>query len=497
MLANLIMGFSGATTLHNLLFVIMGVSLGIVGCSMPGMSASTLIALLLPFTFGMDPTASLILLTAAYHGAEYGGSISAIFINAPGTPGAIMTMLDGFPLTKRGYPIKALAASLMPSVFGGMIGNIALVVVAAPLAEFALRFGPAEYFALGVLGISIVGTLTGDDWRKGFLSAGLGIFIAMIGTDPITGIPRFTFNEGALLGGISLVPALIGFLALPEVFSMVEEPGEKAVLPKNFSLDFPTWEEWKPCVPATIRGALIGTALGAIPGHGSTISSIIAYNEEKRASKHPEKFGTGCLEGIAAPEAANNAVVGGSLIPTLTLGIPGSGSMAVLLGALTLHGLEPGPDLFQHNKDVVYALFASQFLAQIGLLVMGLIGMRWWVKCIEIPRVMLAPCIVALCFVGAYSVSGNLWDVGTVLVLGIVAYLMRKLRFPVTPAVLGLILGDVVEINYRRMLLVSGGDVLRPLLHPIALTLLGLAVLTFFYPMARRKLQALKAARAS
>jgi putative tricarboxylic transport membrane protein len=494
MLANLIAGFGGAFIPHNLLFMILGVAIGIVGGAMPGVAASTIIALLLPFTFGMAADTSLILLTAAYVGAEYGGSISAIFINTPGTPGAVMTVLDGFPLTKKGYPIKALSVSLVPSVIGGMLGNVGLILIAVPLADFALRFGPAEYFALGVFGLSIVATLTGNDWRKGFLSAGLGIFIAMVGTDEMTGIARFTFDRGELLGGISLVPALIGFLALPEVFSIIEELGQRATLPQRFSLDFPTWKEWRSVIPATIRGSLIGIAMGGIPGHGSTISSILAYNEEKRASKHPERFGHGVMEGIAAPEAANNAVVGGSLIPTLTLGIPGSGSMAVLLGALTLHGLQPGPELFQHNSDVVYSLFASQFLANLGLLVIGLLGMRWWVKVIEVPRAVLSPCIVALCFVGAYSVSGNLWDVGTVLVFGIVGYLMRKLNFPVTPAVLALILGNVVETNYRRMLLISDGNLVQPLSDPIVLVLLALALITFIVPIVRH-MRAGRAAR--
>jgi putative tricarboxylic transport membrane protein len=485
MFEHLLAGFAGAVIPHNLLFMVVGVAIGIFGGAMPGVAASTIIALLLPFTFGMAADTSLILLTASYVGAEYGGSISAIFINTPGTPGAIMTTLDGYQMTKRGFPVKALCASLVPSTVGGLIGNVALILIAVPLANFALRFGPSEYFALGVFGLSIVATLTGDDWRKGVLSAGIGLFLVMIGTDQMTGFPRFTFGQAELLSGVSLVPMLIGFLALPEVLLMIEEIGEKTALPQKLSHAFPTWQEWKATIPATIRGSLIGIAMGTIPGHGSTISSIIAYNEERRASKHPEKFGTGVIEGVAAPEAANNAVVGGSLIPTLTLGIPGSGSMAVLLGALTLHGLEPGPGLFQHNADVIFNLFASQFLANIALLIIGLIGMTWWVRVIEVPRAVLAPCIVALCFIGAYSVSGNLWDVGTVLVCGIIGYGMRKLNFPVAPAVLALILGNIAEYNYRRMLLVSGGNLLEPLMHPITAIFLVLAVITFVWPIYR------------
>lgn len=483
----LLAGFGGALQPHNLMFLVLGVAVGILGGAMPGLSASTTVALLLPFTYGMPSDTSLILLAAAYVGAEYGGSISAIFINTPGTPGAIVTVLDGYQMTKRGYPVKALCASLVPGTVAGVLANVALITVSVPLVEFALRFGAAEYFALGVFGLSIIASLGSDDWRKGVLAAGIGLFLAVIGTDAIVGFPRFTFGLPELLGGIELVPALIGLLALSEAFMMAEDIGAAAHLPTKFSRDYPTWAEWKGMIPATLRGSVIGLVIGAIPGAGTTIAAIVAYNEEKRASKHPEKFGTGVLEGIAAPEAANNAAVGGALIPMLTLGIPGSATAAIMISAIMLHGLQPGPELFSKNPEVVYNLFASQFFANLAMLVLGLIGMTWWIKIVEIPKAVLVPCIIAICFIGSYVVNGNIWDVGTMVVLGIAGYVLRKLDFPIAPIVLALVLGFMVETNFRRMLLISGGRLLEPLQRPITAVLLLLAVLSFVLPILRRR----------
>ncbi|MBI3936562.1 MAG: tripartite tricarboxylate transporter permease [Betaproteobacteria bacterium] len=487
MLDLLLAGFGGALQPHNLLFLMLGVAVGILGGAMPGLSASTTLALLLPLTYGMPSDTSLILLAAAYVGAEYGGSISAIFINTPGTPGAIVTVLDGYQMTKRGYPVKALCASLVPGTVAGVLANVALITISVPLVEFALRFGAAEYFALGVFGLSIIASLASDDWRKGVLAAGIGLFLAVIGTDAIVGFPRFTFDLPELLDGIELVPALIGLLALSEAFMMAEDIGAAAHLSQKFSRAYPTWAEWKGMIPATLRGSVIGLVIGAIPGAGSTIAAIVAYNEEKRASKHPEKFGTGVLEGIAAPESANNAVVGGALIPMLTLGIPGSASAAIMISAIMLHGLQPGPELFSRNPEVVYNLFASQFFANLAMLALGMIGMTWWIKVVEIPKAVLAPCIIAICFIGTYVVNGNIWDVGVMVVLGIAGYALRKLDFPIAPIVLALVLGFMVETNFRRMLLISGGSLLEPLQRPITAILLVLAVLSFVLPILRRR----------
>jgi putative tricarboxylic transport membrane protein len=485
MLHALAVGFAGALQIHNVLFLILGVILGIVGGAMPGIAASTVIALLLPLTFGMPADTSLILLAASYVGAEYGGSISAIFINTPGTPGAIATTFDGYPLTRKGHPLKAMCASLVPGTMAGILATIVLVVAAGPLVDIALKFGAAEYFALGVFGLTIIASLSPGSIAKAAIATGLGLFVSTIGTDILVGYPRFTFGVGALLNGVELVPALIGLLALPEAFSMIEELGNPNLAPQHFSKEYPTWQEWKSLVPATIRGWLVGTLIGAMPGAGAAIASLVAYNEEKRASKHPEKFGTGVMEGIAAPDAANCATVAGALIPTLTLGIPGSSSTAVMLGALTLHGLVPGPDLFQNNPEVVYSLFASQFLADFAMLALGLIGLTWWINIVRIPKGITAPCIIAICFVGAYSVSGNIWDVVTVVVAGIIGYGMRKLGFPVAATVLALVLGNMVEGNFRRMLLLSHGDLLEIIHHPIAVGLLSFSVLSLGLPLYR------------
>lgn len=480
-------GFAGALQIHNLLILLLGVAVGILGGAMPGLSASTAVALLLPLTYGMPPDTSIILLAATYVGAEYGGSISAIFINTPGTPGAIVTTFDGYQLTKRGYPVKALCFSLVPGTIAGLLANVALITISIPLVEFALKFGPAEYFALGVFGLAIISSLTEGSVTKALLAAAIGLFVATVGTDTTVGFPRFTFETPELLDGIPLVPALIGMLALSEAFMMVEEMGGRVLNPKGFSHDYPTWAEWKSVIPASLRGSVIGLLIGAIPGAGSTIASLVAYSEEKRASKHPERFGSGVPEGIAAPEAANNAVVGGTLIPMLTLGIPGSATAAIMISALMLHGLQPGPELFSKNPEVVYNLFASQFLANLAMLGLGLVGMTWWIKIVEVPKAVLAPCIIAICFVGSYAVGGNIWDVGVVVVSGIGGYFMRKLDIPVAPAVLALVLGFLVETNFRRMLLISGGDWLDPLTRPITAVLLALALISFIIPFWRMR----------
>jgi len=486
MLEALAVGFAGALQIHNVLFLIVGVVLGIIGGAMPGIAASTVIALLLPLTFGMPADTSLILLAASYVAAEYGGSISAIVINTPGTPGAIATTFDGYPLARSGYPVKAMCASLVPGTIAGILATIVLIVAAGPMVNIALKFGAAEYFALGLFGLTIISSLSTGGIAKAAIATGLGLFVATIGTDTVVGFPRFTFGVGALLNGIELVPALIGLLALPEAFSMIEELGMPGLAPQKFSREFPTWSEWKSLIPATIRGWLVGTLIGAMPGAGAAIASIVAYNEEKRASKHPEKFGTGVMEGIAAPDAANCATVAGALIPTLTLGIPGSSSTAIMLGALTLHGLDPGPDLFRNNPTVVYSLFASQFLADIAMLALGLLGLTWWINIVRIPKGVTAPCIIAICFVGAYSVSGNIWDIVTVFVAGVIGYAMRKLEFPVAATVLALVLGDLVEGNFRRMLLLSHGDLLEFFQHPIAVALFALSLISLGLPTWRR-----------
>ena len=439
MLEQLLVGFAGSLQPHNLFFVTLGVAVGILGGAMPGVSASTTVALLLPLTFGMPPDTSVILLAGAYVGAEYGGSITAIFINTPGTPPAVMTVLDGYACTKKGIPVKALGASLIPGTFGGLLANLALVLASVPLVEFALKFGPSEYFALALWGLMMVSSLGGGYWVKGVLAMTIGLLIAAVGTDAITGFPRFIFETPELLDGFELVPALVGLLALSEAFVVVEELGGYSAIPKKFNYDWPTWAEYKSVFPATLRGSVIGLIVGAIPAAGGTVASVLAYNIEKKISKHPEKFGTGVLEGVAAPESANNAVVGGSLIPTLTLGIPGSGTAAIMLGALALHGLVPGPELFSKSSYVVYNLFASQFLANIVMLLLGLVGVSWWARVVEVPKAVLASVIIALCFVGAYSVSGNIWNVGVTLAFGILGYWMRKLDFPPLPIVLALV----------------------------------------------------------
>lgn len=465
-----------------LLAIAVGSFAGFLVGILPGLSASGGVALLLPFTYALSPVTALALLTSLYTSAEYGGSVTAIAINTPGEPGALATTFDGYALTKRGEPGKALGVSMWASMIGGVISTVLLLVLALPLANFALTFGPAEFFALGIFGLTIIASLAGRSLAKGLAVAAFGLVLNVIGLDVLTGTTRFTFGLSELYDGIELVPVLIGLFALSEVLVMIEELTPLSQQVASLSSALPTLAEIRAIVPASIRGSLIGVAIGVIPGAGKAIASLIAWNEEKRISKTPERFGRGALEGVAAPEAANNAVVGGALIPTLTLGVPGSATTAMLLGALLIQGITPGPQLFEKNPEIVYGLFASLLLANLAILVMGLLGTRLWVKAISVPASAMIPAITAIAFIGAYTVGNNMFNVWVMFAAGAVGYGLRKFGFPVAPIVLALVLGQMVETNLRRGLLVNDGNVLAFLARPLAIVFLVLAVLAVAGP---------------
>lgn len=486
MIDNLLVGFGLVLQLKSITYVIVGSIIGILVGAMPGLSASTGVALMLPFTFGMSAMDSLILLCSLYTSAEYGGSISAICISTPGTPAAVATVFDGYALTKKGEPGKALGISLICGTFAGMFSTVTLILLSVPLAEFALKFGPPEYFSLGVFGLTIISSLASESLLKGFIAMMIGLLLNTIGIDTFSAYPRFTFGTSELSEGIALIPALIGLFAVSEVFVIAEEIYIGELPNKDISSKLPSRKELKSLIPATIRGTIIGNIVGIIPGAGGAIASLIAYDQEKRISKNPEMFGKGALEGVAAPEAANNSVVGGALVPLLTLGIPGSATTAVLIGALMIHGLTPGPHLFEKNTDVVYGLFASLFLANLAMLLLGLVGVKLWVKVISIPRGMLLPLILSISFIGSFAIGSSLFNVGSMLTFGIIGYILRKFKFPVAPIVLALVLGFMLEANLRRSLLISGGSYWIFFSHPISLFLLILAAISFLGPLIKR-----------
>lgn len=487
MLNELWIGVETAFTLSGLAAIVAGTVIGIVIGALPGLGPSLGVALLIPLTYTMPPAVSILLLVALYTGAEYGGSISAILIATPGTAAATATVMDGYPLNRKGYPGKALGASLASSTIGGFFGTLVLMLLAAPLTRVALKFGPPEYFALGIFGITIVASLSADSPIKGLLTATLGLALTVIGVDPITGTPRLTGGQLALFEGIPYIAALIGLFAFAEVFAMVERNAPNPTIHKGIKDIFLSMRELRMILPASVRGSISGTIIGIIPGLGGSVAGWVAYDHEKRLSRTPETFGTGDMRGIAAPEAANNACVGGALVPLITLGVPGSPTTAVLMGALIMHGIQPGPQIFEREPEVVYGLFIGLMVATLAMYVIGLLATPVWVRMIAVPNAVLAPVVFALGAVGAYALRNQVFDVWLALGFGVVGYVLNKYRFPLAPMVLAMVLGDMIESNFRRSLLMSQGSHDIFFTQPITAAFLALAVLSFLWPLLRHR----------
>ena len=472
----------------NLAALLAGSLLGVFAGAMPGLSSTVGLALVLPVTFALDPTPALLMMVSIYMAAEYGGSITAIAIGVPGSSPALATTFDGYAMTRRGEAGRALGISLFSSMSGGLLGTVLLVLALGPLSRAAIAFGPAEYFGLGVFGLSIVANLVGKDPFKGIVSALLGLLFFIVGLDVLTGAPRLTFGTNALMDGLGLVPMLIGFFAIAEALAAVTgrrrstPPGSgiAGALPKAREL-FGLWR-------TILRGSAIGGMIGAIPGAGATIASIVAWNEERRVSKTPERFGTGVPAGIAAPEAANNSCVGAAMIPLLALGIPGSASAAVLLGGLTVQGVAPGPLLMTERSELVYALYAGFVVAVLLMLAVGRLGIPLWTRVVRLRPSILMPLVVAISLVGTFSLRGNAADAWAALFFGLVGFAMLRGGYPLAPAVLGLILGPMIETNYRRALSLSSGSHSVFLGSPISLVLLVLAAVSFAAPAVRSRL---------
>ncbi len=480
-------GFRVATTPEHLLFIVAGTLLGVFAGAMPGLSSSVGLAVVLPFTFTLEPTSAFLMMVALYMAGEYGGSITAIAVGVPGTPPAVATTFDGFTLTKQGKAGKALGTSIVSSAFGGIFGTVVLVLAFEPIARAALAFGPPEYFALGVFGLSIVANLVGGSAVKGFISAVVGLLLYTVGLDALSGHPRFTFGTTALLDGVHLIPTLIGFFAVAEVLKLIGDPSD-GYSATGVAGRLPTRSELRRLVPSMLRGSVIGTVVGSIPGAGATIASLVAYSEEKRSSDRSESFGDGVLEGVAAPESANNSSVGAAMIPLLTLGIPGSASTAVLLGGFMVHGMTPGPLLLTESPGLVYGLYAGFLVAVFVMLAVGLAGIPVWVRLLSLRTSVLAPLVLGISLVGAFALRQNLFDVWMALATGALGYALITVDVPLVPAILGLVLGPMVETNYRRALSLSGGEHLTFVDNPISLALLVLAAASFLMPLVRRRL---------
>ena len=458
-----------------------GVLWGILGGALPGISPSIAMALLLPFTVGMDPTTALVLLAAVYVGAEYGGSIPAILIRTPGTNSASATVVDGYAMAAKGRAGEALGISLISGLWGGLFGLAVLVLCTESLAKVALAFTPAAYFSLGILGLSVIAGLSGGSLLKGTIAALIGLTIAFIGSDPVSGVPRFTFGSADLLGGVKPILIMVGLFAVTEMLVQITEPPWAKANKSEAKLKLPNWAMSKRLFKPQAIGAVIGTVEGVTPGAGGTIAAFMAYSEAKRWSRHPEEFGHGSPEGIAAPECANNVVTATALVPLLSLGIPGSNSAAILLGGFLIHGLQPGPLLFAKAPEVVYGLYGGLFIANIAMLLIGLVILSPCIWLVNRPKPFLIAVILALVMSGVYAIHQSFFEIFLVVAVGLLGYAMRWLSLPVLPLVLGLVLGYLVESNYRRSLLISGGELSIFVTDKVSLGLLSLAVLLTGY----------------
>lgn len=485
-----IQGLGIATQPMNILWVTIGGILGTIIGMLPGIGPATGVAVLLPMTFVMGPTASLITMAGVYYGAMYGGSRASILINTPGAGAAVASTFDGYPMTLKGRAEAALAISAIASFIGGIIATLIMVAIALPVARFALGFGPAEYFMLYVFALSATASMSKGETVKGFIATLIGLVIATVGIDPQSGIKRFTFGVMQLESGIDFLVVIIAIYALGEVFKSFRNIAEGVKKAQTkFGRIWISRAEWRRCFWPIMRSAPFGFLIGALPGAGGTMASLLSYSNEKQLSKHPEEFGEGAIEGLAAPESANNAASVGAMIPTLTLGIPGSGTTAVMMGALLMLGLQPGPMLFRQQSTIVWALIASMFVGNVILAVINIPLAKVLVRVLAVPPRILYPIILGLAFVGTYAISYSVVDFYILILFGLVGYFMSKAKIPTTPMILAVIVGNGMEQSFRRAFTISNGEMGVFFRSPISITLFILTLLSIFGPIAANVLR--------
>lgn len=476
----LLAGILSVLTFKTLALILGGTIVGIFMGSVPGLTVTMGVALFLPVTFGMAPIDGLSLLLGLYIGGTSGGLISAILLNMPGTPASIATTFDGHPLAKKGQAGRALGVAILYSFLGGVLSLGVLYFISPILADIALQFGPYEYFAIALFSLTLVAGLSGKSLSRGLIAAVLGLCIAFIGMAPITAYPRFTFGLYELDAGISLLPALIGLFAVAQVFEEAENRVTKvdtqamAYKIRGFGLSL---KEFIGQGRNLFRSSIIGTVIGILPGLGGAVCNIIAYGVARRRSRAPESFGEGNIEGVVASESSNNASIGGAMVPLMTLGIPGDNTTAILLAGFMIHGITPGPMLFETNGTLVYGIFTALIVAHVFMLAAMVTGMKGFVRVLSVPRHILLPAIMSLCVIGAYGLNNRMFDVWTMLVFGVIGYLMRKVSIPATPLLLGFILGPILEVNLRRGLMKSQGDLLPFITEPISGVLIAVTVI--------------------
>ena len=486
-LGNLSLGFSVAFTPFNVLMAVVGVMVGMLIGALPGIGPPSGVAMLLPLTFGMDPTSGIIMLAALYAGSMYGGTITAVLINTPGESASVVTCLDGYQMALQGRAGPALGIAAIGSFIAGTIGVVLLMLVSPLLARWALSFGPPETFALMLLGLTTVTLLTGEDALKGYLSMLLGLVLAMVGFDIISGQPRYSLGIPEMMDGIDFLPVAIGLFGLGEVLTGAEQTGKTEIAKGRYGLRdvLPGAADWARSRWSIARGTVMGFLVGMLPGAGPTVASFMAYTVEKRISKTPERFGKGAIEGVAAPESANNAAATAAMVPMLTLGIPGSATTAIMLGGLMMWGLRPGPLLFEKNPEFVWGLIASQYIANVLLLILSTAFIPLFVRALRVPYSILMPLIVMFCVTGAYSLKNSLWDVGQMLVFGVLGYFMKKLGYSPAALVLALVLGPLAERALRQSLIISDAGLGIFFLRPISGVLMTLALAAVAVPLVR------------
>ena len=483
---------AAALQLNTVAATALGTVVGLFFGSIPGLTFSMALALMLPFTFGMQTVPAMAMLLGVYVGGMTGGSVSAILLGIPGTPSAAATVFDGYPMAQNGKAGTALGAAVIASTFGGLFSLVAMMLLLEQVAAIAIKFGPAEIFALVLFGLSTICGLAQESLLRGLVAGVLGLMFMIVGLDELDGVARLTFGTVQLQQGVNLLVAMIGLFAVPQVIATFLDYGrvEQLKMPEKVRAQLPSLRELRDRLWLMARCSTIGTGIGAIPGTGGPIAAFLAYDHARRFSRRPAGFGKGELSGIVAPESANNAVTGGTMIPLLSLGIPGDPATAVILGGLLIHGLHPGPMLFRTHLDTIYALYVTIVLAYIVILIVQLWGIRIFVRVLAVPPHLLAVCIIVLCVLGSYAIRNSIFDVYLMAVMGLLGYVLQRVRIPVAPVVLGLVLGETLEQQYRTALILSEGDHGIFLQSGVALVFFGLTALTVafhFWSTARRR----------
>jgi putative tricarboxylic transport membrane protein len=486
-LSNVLYGFQVALQPVNLIYCFLGVLIGTLVGVLPGLGPAAAIALLLPATFQTNPVAATIMLAGIYYGAMYGGSTTSILVNIPGEAASVVTCLDGYKMAQKGRAGPALGIAAFGSFIAGTFGVIALTLLGPILSGVALKFGPPEYFSLMIVGITVLTYLSSGSMIKSLMMATLGLILGGVGMDAISGKYRFTYGFQTLADGVGLVPLVMGLFGVSEVLENLEKEFKRDILVAKVSGLFPTAEDWKVSIGSILRGTGLGFFLGLIPGGGAIVASFASYAIEKKVAKHPEEFGQGAIQGVAGPEAANNAAASGNFIPLLTLGIPCNAVMAILLGALMIHGLQPGPLLMSKAPDLFWGTIVSMYIGNGMLLVLNLPLIGLWVKVLKIPYFLLYPLILLFCLIGAYSLQNNAGDVVLMLVFGVVGYLMRKFQYDGAPLILAAVLGPLLEEAFRQSLMLSHGDFSIFVSRPISLSFLAVAVILLVIPVITKR----------